>query len=204
MKTSYRYTLPLQVKNHWLIRYKCSIPAFNGLFLEEDNRSISKLLFLLATWHTYTKLCLHTETTVGMLDQVCKALCQALRHFTTVTCWASVYNEGAPTRSKAMCHMPTNPGNGWLHQAQKYHKQLQDRQDEAVQYVNIQDALYCWLPRCNSEVQDNRLVQYTCGMSCCLNTEITSDSCRASLHTTYPSCGMSYPAETTTCEMDCW
>ena len=85
MKTSYRYTLPLQVKNHWLIRYKCSIPAFNGLFLEEDNRSISKLLFLLATWHTYTKR-LHTETTVGMLDQVCKALCQALRHFTTVTC----------------------------------------------------------------------------------------------------------------------
>ena len=110
----------------------------------------------------------------------------------------SVYNEGAPTRSKTTCCTPTNPGNKWLHQGWKYHKQLQDRQDKAVQYVNIQDALYCWLPRHNSEVWDNRLVQYANGMSCCLNTEFMSDSCRASLRTAYPSYGMSCPTKITT------
>ena len=62
------------------------IPAFDGLFYEQDNRSISELLFLLATWHAYAKLRLHTDTTVGMLETVAKALCQALRRFATVTC----------------------------------------------------------------------------------------------------------------------
>jgi hypothetical protein len=69
-----------------LINHECSIPAFDGLFLEEDNRPISELLFLLATWHAYAKLRLHTDTTLGMLETVTKALCQALRHFATVIC----------------------------------------------------------------------------------------------------------------------
>jgi hypothetical protein len=65
---------------------KCSIPAFDGLFREEDNRSISELLFLLTTWHAYAKLRLHTDTTLGMFETVSKCLCQALKHFATVTC----------------------------------------------------------------------------------------------------------------------
>ena len=69
-----------------LINRECSIPAFEGLFREEDNRSISELLFLLATWHAYAKLRLHTDTTLGMLETVAKALCQALRQFAAVTC----------------------------------------------------------------------------------------------------------------------
>ena len=69
-----------------LIDLECSIPAFEGLFYEEDNRSISELLFLLSTWHTYAKLRLHTDTTLEMLETVAKALCQALRHFAVVTC----------------------------------------------------------------------------------------------------------------------
>ena len=69
-----------------LIDHECSIPAFDGLFHEEDNRSISELLFLLATWHAYAKLHPHTDTTLGMLETVAKALCQALRQFATVTC----------------------------------------------------------------------------------------------------------------------
>ena len=72
--------------NLLLIDHKCSILAFDGLFYEEDNRSISELLFLLATWHAYAKLCLHTDTTLGMLEIVAKALCQALRQFATITC----------------------------------------------------------------------------------------------------------------------
>ena len=69
-----------------MIDHECSIPAFDGLFYEEDNRSISELLFLLSTWHAYAKLRLHTDTTLEMLETVTKALCQALRHFAAVTC----------------------------------------------------------------------------------------------------------------------
>ena len=62
------------------------MPVFDGLFCEEDNRSIVDLLFLLATWHAYAKLGLHTDSTLHMFEQVGTALCQALRHFATVTC----------------------------------------------------------------------------------------------------------------------
>jgi len=66
---------------------QCAIPAFDGLFPnDEDNRSISELLFLLATWHAYAKLRLHTETTLEMMESIGTALCQALRHFAGVTC----------------------------------------------------------------------------------------------------------------------
>jgi hypothetical protein len=66
MKTSYRYVVLLGFKKPLLIRYECSIPVFDGLFLKEDNRSIGELLFLLATWHAYAKLRLHTDTTLGV------------------------------------------------------------------------------------------------------------------------------------------
>jgi hypothetical protein len=69
------------------------MPVFDGLFGEEDNRSIINLLFLLATWHAYAKLRLHTDTTLLMFEQVGTALCQALRHFATVTCLRYVTRE---------------------------------------------------------------------------------------------------------------
>ena len=63
------------------------MPAFEGLFLhKEDNKSIADLLFTLATWHAYAKLCLHTNTTLEMFEKVGTALCKALRHFAVVTC----------------------------------------------------------------------------------------------------------------------
>jgi hypothetical protein len=65
---------------------QCAIPVFDGLFPEEDDKSISKLIFQLATWHAYAKLRLHTDTTLEMMDLVGTDLCQALRHFATVIC----------------------------------------------------------------------------------------------------------------------
>jgi hypothetical protein len=104
MKTSYRYVVPLGSKKPLLIRYECSIPVFDGLFLEEDNRSIGELLFLLATWHTYGKLRLHTDTTLGMLETVTKALCQALRHFATVICpWYTTKELPREVRARLTC-----------------------------------------------------------------------------------------------------
>lgn len=66
---------------------QCSIPAFDGLFPnDDDNKSISELLFLLSTWHAYAKLRLHTDTTLEMMESIGMVLCQALRHFAGVTC----------------------------------------------------------------------------------------------------------------------
>jgi hypothetical protein len=66
------------------------IPVFDGLFPDEDDRSIKELLFLLVTWHAYAKLRLHTDTTLDMMEIVCTSLCQVLRLFATVICpWYS-------------------------------------------------------------------------------------------------------------------
>ena len=66
---------------------QCAIPAFDGLFPNDDNnRSISELLFLLATWHAYAKLRLHTDTTLEMFETIGGSLCQALRYFAGMTC----------------------------------------------------------------------------------------------------------------------
>ena len=43
---------------------QCIIPVFEGLFLQEHKhheKAILDTLFLLATWHSYAKLCLYTE-----------------------------------------------------------------------------------------------------------------------------------------------
>ncbi|KAH9025567.1 hypothetical protein EDB84DRAFT_1564035 [Lactarius hengduanensis] len=62
-----------------------SIPAFEGLFPDEDNKTILDLIFLLSTWHAYAKLRLHTDSTLKMLETVGTSLCQALRQFTSTT-----------------------------------------------------------------------------------------------------------------------
>jgi hypothetical protein len=77
--------------HHWpktrLIDLQCSIPAFEGLFPhDEDNKIVNDLIFLLSTWHAYTKLCLHTKSTLEKQEAVCTSLCQALCKFTNMTC----------------------------------------------------------------------------------------------------------------------
>ena len=76
----------------------------------------------------------------------------------------SVYDEGAPMRGEATPCTPTNSGSAQPLQGWKYHKQLQDRQGEMIQHVNVQNALYFGLPRRNLETWGNGLVQYTNGM----------------------------------------
>ena len=93
MKTYYRYVIHTIIGEQGLIDNQSAIPAFDGLFPVEDDKSIKNLLFLLATWHAYGKLRLHTDTTLEMFEQVGTSLCQALRHFTTVTCPRYVMRE---------------------------------------------------------------------------------------------------------------
>ncbi|KAH9026768.1 hypothetical protein EDB85DRAFT_1821615, partial [Lactarius pseudohatsudake] len=71
--------------NHSMVPTRSSIPAFEGLFPDEDNKTILDLIFLLSTWHAYAKLRLHTDSTLKMLETVGTSLCQALRQFTSTT-----------------------------------------------------------------------------------------------------------------------
>ncbi|KAF4568042.1 hypothetical protein EYR36_010050 [Pleurotus pulmonarius] len=66
---------------------QCSIPAFEGLFLDDaDNLAITHLLFVLCDWHSLAKLRLHTNTTLESLSAATRNLGRALRDFTDKVC----------------------------------------------------------------------------------------------------------------------
>lgn len=65
---------------------KCAIPVFEGLLGKEHNHTVMVLLFELATWHSFAKLRLHTETTVCSLDTSTTQLGIILRKFRDHVC----------------------------------------------------------------------------------------------------------------------
>jgi hypothetical protein len=72
-----------------------------GLFPDEDNnlKKIMDLIFLLATCHAYTKLRLHTDSTLKMQETILEC------HYPFV----DVYHQGAPLAvvlRRAVCLMP--------------------------------------------------------------------------------------------------
>ena len=69
------------------------MPAFEGLFEDEDDTIVQDLLFELATWHFLAKLRLHTETTLKGLEASTTRLGVALRKFESVTCAKYVTKE---------------------------------------------------------------------------------------------------------------
>ena len=62
------------------IRRQCAIPVFDGLFDREDN-NILQLLFTCAHWHGLAKLRMHTDRTLGILDEVTTLLGVKFQHF---------------------------------------------------------------------------------------------------------------------------
>ena len=60
---------------------QCIIPVVEGLLPEKDEKDVLDLIFILATWHAYAKLRLHTEHTLSSFDALTKPLGAALRHF---------------------------------------------------------------------------------------------------------------------------
>ena len=69
-----------------LIMCQCCIPCFKGLLPTPHNDSVVKLLFLASYWHSLVKLCLHSETTLKVLDNVTVLFARVLCHFKEVTC----------------------------------------------------------------------------------------------------------------------
>ena len=57
------------------------MPCFTGLFPKSSQKSISDLLFVLATWHAFAKLRMHSTSMLNVFDGVTKSLGQLLRHF---------------------------------------------------------------------------------------------------------------------------
>jgi hypothetical protein len=88
------------------------------------------LLFELATWHAFSKLRLHTESTLNALDNSTTRLGQLLRHFACVTCnayetrelpseeaahgrrKAALAAKGQPTKIKAALAAKGQPAKG--------------------------------------------------------------------------------------------
>lgn len=61
---------------------------FEGLLTPPHNNLILDALYVLATWHAFAKLRLHTETTLTHFDRTTTALGVVLRRFVQLTCAA--------------------------------------------------------------------------------------------------------------------
>lgn len=69
---------------------QCSIPVFEGLFPKDHDAIIQSLLYRFAQWHALAKLRIHSESTLTLLEDTLKKLCQRLRKFQRDTC--AVFN----------------------------------------------------------------------------------------------------------------
>ncbi|KJA25614.1 hypothetical protein HYPSUDRAFT_108969, partial [Hypholoma sublateritium FD-334 SS-4] len=65
---------------------QCAIPVFEGLLDEPHNTNILSLLFTYAEWHTLAKLRMHTDDTLGWLDESTRELGAQIRKFARHTC----------------------------------------------------------------------------------------------------------------------
>ncbi|OCB90166.1 hypothetical protein A7U60_g2627 [Sanghuangporus baumii] len=74
-------------------KYHSAIPVFEGLLPRTDNETVLTLLFTLATWHALAKLRIHTETTVGLLEEETKCLGRIVHRFKRTTCEGYVTHE---------------------------------------------------------------------------------------------------------------
>ena len=58
---------------------------FENLLPSPCNEAVLDLLFVLATWHAYAKLRLHTETTLGFFEKMTTILGREIRNFKDLT-----------------------------------------------------------------------------------------------------------------------
>ncbi|KAI0349066.1 hypothetical protein OH77DRAFT_1499676 [Trametes cingulata] len=65
---------------------QCAIPVFEGLLPTAHDRLVRQMLFRLATWHALAKLRLHSDTTLSHLENLTRALGQAMRAFKSKVC----------------------------------------------------------------------------------------------------------------------
>lgn len=64
------------------------MPVIEGLLPAPHNAIVLNMLFALAEFHAFAKMCLHTERTLELFEKSIKTLGEAVRKFETVTCTA--------------------------------------------------------------------------------------------------------------------
>lgn len=62
------------------------MPVFEGLLPSTYDKVVQDLLFILACWYAYAKLCIHTDTTLAQFKTLTTALGQILCHFQNTVC----------------------------------------------------------------------------------------------------------------------
>lgn len=67
---------------------QCAIAAFDGLFPDEHNDRVLKLLYRMAEWHAVAKLRMHTDPTLKHLEKLTPEIGRLLRDFKNTTCSA--------------------------------------------------------------------------------------------------------------------
>ena len=60
---------------------QCIIPVIEGFLPDDEEKDVLDLIFILATWHAYAKLRLHTDNTLAAFDASTKPLGAALHYF---------------------------------------------------------------------------------------------------------------------------
>ncbi|KAG5634352.1 hypothetical protein H0H81_002284 [Sphagnurus paluster] len=65
---------------------QCCIPCFDGLFPEPHNQTIMDLLYIMAYFHSLSKLRMHTNSSLQELRNTTETLGAALRFFANETC----------------------------------------------------------------------------------------------------------------------
>ena len=72
---------------------QCAITVFDGLLPEPHNRTVTKLLFVLAHWHSMAKLRMHNDLTLAIMEEATTSLGKMLRTFSQKTCSAFATKE---------------------------------------------------------------------------------------------------------------
>jgi hypothetical protein len=65
---------------------QCCIPCFEQLLPAPHDSTVASLLYLAVYWHSLTKLHIHTDTTLKVLDNVTVLFAKSLCHFSQATC----------------------------------------------------------------------------------------------------------------------
>jgi hypothetical protein len=68
--------------------FQCAIPVFEGLFPDSHDMIVQSLLYRFAQWHALAKLRIHTESSLGFLEDTFTVLSKQLRKFRDFTCAA--------------------------------------------------------------------------------------------------------------------
>jgi len=69
---------------------QCAMPVFEGLFPASHDMIVQSLLYRFAQWHALAKLRIHSDSTLGFLEETFKILSKQLRKFRDSTCAAFV------------------------------------------------------------------------------------------------------------------